>query len=138
MCCLKTVQSACFSIEIRLCFLEKVVPSRKLQKHCFAKKGSIGKRPTFSATMVHLGPVRLLGIFGPWKTLTSLNYKESRLSFPRQKSFGVFPLFLLLAITAFGGLKAILTCDHSTWSIIVPKYYYRFGKMEMRSLDSLI
>ena len=55
-------------------------------------------------------------------------------------SFGVYPLFLPLAIKAFGGpggylSLAIIAFD--TFQSIVPKYYYRLGKWNLRSLASL-
>ena len=56
-------------------------------------------------------------------------------------AFGVFPLFLLLAITAFGGpegyfLVAIIA--FGGFGFIVPKYYCHLEKRDKRSLDSLI
>ena len=63
------------------------------------------------------------------KTPTSLN-KEVR-----------FPLFLPLAITAFGDLDgccSLAIVAFGVFELIVPDYYYRLGKMDKRSLDSLI
>ena len=61
--------------------------------------------------------------------------------FRSDHSIGSFPLFLPLAITAFGGPEgyfslAIIVFGASEF--IVPKYYYRLGKWDLRSLDSLI
>ena len=59
------------------------------------------------------------------KTLTSLN-KESR-------PFGGFPHFLPLAITAFGGpegYSCLAIKAFGAFGFIVPKCYYRLGKME--------
>ena len=56
-------------------------------------------------------------------------------------AFGVYPLFLPLAITAFGGPEGCFTLAIIAFGalrFIVPKYYYRLGKMDKRSLDSLI
>ena len=74
------------------------------------------------------------------KTLTSLN-KEVRPFFLAIIAFGVFPLFLPLAITAFGGPESysnLAIIAFGEFELIVPKYYYRLGKMESRSLASLI
>ena len=56
-------------------------------------------------------------------------------------AFGVFPLFLPLAITACGGsegyfILAIIT--FGAFEFLVPKYYYHLGKMDKGSLGSLI
>ena len=56
-------------------------------------------------------------------------------------AFGIVPLFLPLAITAFGdpeGYFSLAIIGLRAFEFIVPKYYYRLGKMEKRSLDSLI
>ena len=56
-------------------------------------------------------------------------------------AFGVFPLFLPLAITAFGGPEGYFSLAIIVFGaikFIVPKYYYRLGKMDKRGLDSLI
>ena len=56
-------------------------------------------------------------------------------------AFGVLPLFLPLAITAFGGPEgsfSLAIIAFGPFGFIVPKYYYRLGKMDKRSLDSLI
>ena len=56
-------------------------------------------------------------------------------------AFGVYPLLLPLAITAFGGFEGyfgLATIAFGAFGFIVSKYYYRLGKMGMRSLDSLI
>ena len=56
-------------------------------------------------------------------------------------AFGVFPLFLPLAIAAFGGPEGYFCLAikaFGAFQFIVPKYYYRLGKMDKRSLDSLI
>ena len=52
--------------------------------------------------------------------------------------FGVFPLFLPLAITVFGGPEvsfrlAIMVFE--AFGSMVPKYYYRLGKMDKKSLQ---
>ena len=56
-------------------------------------------------------------------------------------AFGVFPLFLSLAITAFGapgGYFSLAIIAFGAFRPIVPKYSYRLGRMDKRSLDSLI
>ena len=77
----------------------------------------------------------------PLKTLTSLD-KQSRLSFLGDNSIWSFPsLFSPLAITAFGGPEGNFSpaiIAFGAFRFIVPKYDDRFGKMELRSLDSLI
>ena len=55
-------------------------------------------------------------------------------------AFGVFPLFLPLAIAAFGGPEGYLSLAiiaFGAFQFIVPKYDYRLGKWNLRSLDSL-
>ena len=74
------------------------------------------------------------------KTLTSLN-KEVRPFFLSDNRFGVFLLFLLLASTAFGGPEGYFSLAikaFGAFGFVVPKYYYRLGKMDKRSLASLI
>ena len=78
------------------------------------------------------------------KTLTSLN-KEARPFFLGDKALGVFPLFQipLDAITALWEVqpKVILelaTIAFGEFEIIVPKYYYRLGKMEFKESSLLI
>ena len=65
------------------------------------------------------------------KTLTSLN-KEVRAVFPRrQLAFGDFPLFLPLAIPAFGspeGCFSLAIIAFGAFEYIVPKCYCRLGK----------
>ena len=56
-------------------------------------------------------------------------------------AFGVFPLFLPLATTAFGGLEgyfSLATIAFGAFQFIVPKYYYRLGKMEFKESSLLI
>ena len=56
-------------------------------------------------------------------------------------AFGAFPLFLPLAITAFGGPEGyfgLAITAFGAFGFSVPKYYYRLGKMDKRSLDSLV
>ena len=51
------------------------------------------------------------------------------------------PLFLPLAITAFGGPEGysrLALIAFGAFGFFVPKYYYRLGKMDKRSLDSFI
>ena len=46
-------------------------------------------------------------------------------------AFGIFPLFLPLAITACGGREGYLglaIIAFRAFEVIVPKYYYRSGK----------
>ena len=46
-------------------------------------------------------------------------------------AFGVFPLFLPLAITAFGGPEGYFSLSiiaFGAFEFIVPEYYYRLGK----------
>ena len=48
-------------------------------------------------------------------------------------AFGVFPLFLLLAIVAFGGSEgyfSLAIIAFGAFVLIVPKYDCRLGKME--------
>ena len=55
--------------------------------------------------------------------------------------FGVFPLFLPLAATAFGGPEGYVSLAIKAFGAIdfmLPKYYDRLGNMGERSLDSLI
>ena len=76
----------------------------------------------------------------PWNTLTSLN-EEVRPFSQAIIAFGDFPLFLPLAITAFGGsggFFSLAILAFRAFRFIVPKYYYRLGEMDKRSLDSLI
>ena len=56
-------------------------------------------------------------------------------------AFRVCPLFLPLAITAFRGPEgyfSLAIMAFGAFGVIVPKYYDRLGKMDKRSLDSLI
>ena len=56
-------------------------------------------------------------------------------------AFGVFLLFLPLAITAFGGAEgysSLAIIAFGACGFIVPKCYCRLGKMDKRSLGSLI
>ena len=74
------------------------------------------------------------------KTLTSLN-KESRPFFLSDNSTWNSPLFLALAIAAFGGLEgysSLAIIAFGAFQFIVPKYYYRLGKMEFRESSLLI
>ena len=75
------------------------------------------------------------------KTQTSIN-KEVGPFFLSENSNLEFTLcFLPLAITAFGGPEGDFTLAiiaFGAFGFIVPKNYYRLGKMDKRSLDSLI
>ena len=54
---------------------------------------------------------------------------------------GVYPLFLPLAITAFGGPEghfSLAIIAFGVFEFIVAKYYCCLGKMDKRSVDSLI
>ena len=76
----------------------------------------------------------------PLKTRTSLN-KEVRPFFLGDNRIWSFPLFLLFAITAFGGPESYFSLAiiaFGAFGFIVPKYHYRLGNMDKRSLDSLI
>ena len=56
-------------------------------------------------------------------------------------AFGVFSLFLPLAITAFGGPEgyfSLAMTAFGAFGFIVPEYYDRLGNMDKRSPDSLI
>ena len=56
-------------------------------------------------------------------------------------AFGVYPLFFPLAIAAFGGPEGYFSLAIIAFGanqFIVPKYYYRLGKMDIKeSIDSL-
>ena len=74
------------------------------------------------------------------KTLTSLN-KEVRPFFLSDNRIWHFPLFLPLAIAAFGGPEGyfrLAVIGFGAFGFIVPKYYYRSVKMDKSSLASLI
>ena len=74
------------------------------------------------------------------KTLTSLN-KEVKPFFLSDNSIWSFPLFLALAITAFGGPEgyfSLAIIAFGALQFIVPKYYYRLGKMELKESSLLI
>ena len=56
-------------------------------------------------------------------------------------AIGVIPLFLLLAITAFGGpegLFSLAIIAFGAFEFIVPKYECRLGKMEFKESSLLI
>ena len=67
---------------------------------------------------------------------------ESRPFFPLATiAFGVFILFLPFAITVFRGPEgyfSVAILAFGAFELIVPKQYYRLGKMDKRRLDSLI
>ena len=74
------------------------------------------------------------------KTLTSLN-KEVRPFSQAIIAFGVIPLFLPLAITAFGGPEgcfSLAIIAFGAFQFIVPKHYYRLGKIEFEKSSLLI
>ena len=74
------------------------------------------------------------------RALTSLD-KESRPLLLSDDRIWSFPLFLPLAITAFRGPEgrfSLAILAFGAFEFIVPKYYYCLGKMDKRSLDSLI
>ena len=74
------------------------------------------------------------------KTRTSLN-KEVRPFFLSDNSIWSFPLFLPLAITAFGGpegYSSLAIIAFRACQFIVPNYYYRLGKMEYEESGLLI
>ena len=74
------------------------------------------------------------------KTLTSLN-KEVRPFFLSDNSIWSFPLFLPFAIAAFGGPEgyfSLAIIAFGAFQFIVPKYYYRLGKTELRESSLLI
>ena len=73
------------------------------------------------------------------KTLASLN-KDVRPFFLGDNRVWSFPSFLPLAITAFGGPEgyfSLAIIAFGAFGFIVFKYYFRLGKMDKRSLDSL-
>ena len=77
-------------------------------------------------------PKKSKGSSLPLKTLTSLN-KEVRLCFLSDSSIWSFPLFLPLAITSFGGHEgyfSLAIIAFGAFRFILPKYYYRLGKMD--------
>ena len=56
-------------------------------------------------------------------------------------AFGVMPLFRPLAITAFGGPEGcfgLAIIAFGAFEFILPKYHYRLGKTESKSLDSFM
>ena len=74
------------------------------------------------------------------KTLTTTS-KESGPLFLGDYSVWSFSSFLPLAIIAFGGPEgyfSLAIIAFGAFEFIVPKYCYRSGKMDKRSLDSLI
>ena len=80
------------------------------------------------------------GVEKTLRTLTSLN-KEVRPFSQAIVAFGVFPLLLPLAITAFGapeGYFSLAIVAFGAFEFIVPKYKYRLGKTNKRRLESLI
>ena len=76
------------------------------------------------------------------KTVTSLfKFKEVRPFLLGDNSIGVFPLFLPLAITAFGGPEvyfSLAIIAFGAFQFVVPKYYYRLGKMKNKDSRLLI
>ena len=76
----------------------------------------------------------------PLKTLTSLN-KEVRPFCLCDNSICISPVFLPLAITAFGGPEgyfSLAIIAFGAFEFIVPKYYDRLGKMESEESGLLI
>ena len=72
------------------------------------------------------------------ETLTSLN-KESRPFFLGDRSIWSFPSVSCLSdCSMWRSWKLLQPCDHSIWSIWVHCPQNSLGKMEKRSLDSLI
>ena len=74
------------------------------------------------------------------KTLTSLN-KEVRPFFLSDNSTWNLASVLPLAITVFGGLEGysgLAIIAFGAFQFIVPKYYYRSGKMEFKESSLLI
>ena len=56
-------------------------------------------------------------------------------------AFGVNPIFLPLAIAAFGGPEgyfSLAIIAFGAFGFIVPKYFYRLGKMEFKESSLLI
>ena len=83
------------------------------------------------------------GIFGDLaqSTRKSLAIAIVRFWCAKIIAFRVFPLFLPSAITAFSGPEsrfnlAIVACK--AFEPIFPRYHHRLGKMDKKSLDSLI
>ena len=69
------------------------------------------------------------------KTLTSLNKAVRSFFLGDNSIWKFFPLFLPLAITAFGGLEgyfSLAITAFGAFEYIVPKYYCRLGKGEMK------
>ena len=71
------------------------------------------------------------------KALTPLN-QQSRPFLLGTIAFGVYPLFLLLAITAFGGPEGYFILAIIAFGAFELISYCRLGRMDKRSLDSLI
>ena len=67
--------------------------------------------------------------------------ENPNLLIPATIAFGVFPLFLLLVITAFGGPEvyfSLAIIAFGAFQFVVPKYYSRLRKMEFEEPSPLI
>ena len=139
------------------CFRELIFWRLQLQLHLLALAESILEKCNSSwgktlGLQLHFGNPRgiyfakitltltFFNLSGTLKTLTSLN-KEVRSFSYATIAFGVSPLFLSSAITAFGGsggnfILAII--EFGAFQCIVPKYSCRLGKMESKESRLLI
>ena len=75
------------------------------------------------------------------KTLTSLNKEVRKFFLGDNSNWSFLSLSLPLAITAFGGPEGdfnLAIIAFGAFQFIVPKYYYRLGKMEFRESSLLI
>ena len=84
------------------------------------------RHPNTSKTLTSREQIRRLGLFSS-ATI----------------AFGVFPLFLPSAIAAFGGPEgyfnfSLAIIAFGAFQFIVPKYYYRLGKMGFKESSLLI
>ena len=73
--------------------------------------------------------------------LTSLNKEVRPFFLGDNRIWSLLPLFLPLAITAFGGPEgyfSLAIIAFGAFQFIVPKYYYRLGNMEFKQSSLLI
>ena len=108
----------------------------KKEKHLDA--AVLRRTPEINNTCISVCVYIYMCVCASLKTLTSLK-KEEGPFFLGDNSIWSFPLFLPLAITAFGGpegYSSLAIIAFRAFGSIILKYYCRLGKMEVRSLDS--